>query len=214
MACLLRGVVIGLLFGLPVGAIGALTVQRSWSMGVKAGLLTGLGSSAADCFYACIGVFGLTVLSDFLLRWQTVLTAAGGLLILAMGLKHLFRTQETDPGQQRPVAGAKLFLTSFVIGLTNPAAILTFLFAFSYFGLSQMRGMAEGGSAGRRRVPRNVFLVELPFRPDTGGQTKRVRLSAPHRKPPVWRCALHLWRGRAPAAGAVNQEKLRKAAKS
>lgn len=145
MACLLRGVVIGLLFGLPVGAIGALTVQRSWSMGVKAGLLTGLGSSAADCFYACIGVFGLTVLSDFLLRWQTVLTAAGGLLILAMGLKHLFRPQETDPGQQRPVAGAKLFLTSFVIGLTNPAAILTFLFAFSYFGLSQMRGMAEGG---------------------------------------------------------------------
>ena len=65
---LLRGVLIGLLFGLPVGAVGTMTVQRTWSFGVRAGLLTGLGSSVADCLYACIGAFGLTLLSDFLLR--------------------------------------------------------------------------------------------------------------------------------------------------
>ena len=40
---LLRGVLIGLLFGLPVGAVGTMTVQRTWSFGVRAGLLTGLG---------------------------------------------------------------------------------------------------------------------------------------------------------------------------
>ena len=65
MEYLLRGIMIGLIFGLPVGAIGALTVQRTWSLGVKAGLLTGLGSSVADCFYACVGAFGLTLISDF-----------------------------------------------------------------------------------------------------------------------------------------------------
>ena len=43
MEYLLRGILIGILFGLPVGAIGALTVQRTWSLGAKAGLLTGLG---------------------------------------------------------------------------------------------------------------------------------------------------------------------------
>ena len=62
MGFLLRGMLIGLLFGLPVGAVGALTVQRAWGFGVKAGLLTGLGSSVADCFYACMGAFGLTLI--------------------------------------------------------------------------------------------------------------------------------------------------------
>ena len=51
---LLRGILIGLLFGVPAGAVGAMTVQRTWSSGVKAGLLTGLGSSVADCFYASV----------------------------------------------------------------------------------------------------------------------------------------------------------------
>lgn len=144
MEYLLRGILIGLLFGLPVGAIGALTVQRTWSLGVKAGLLTGLGSSVADCFYACVGAFGLTLISDFLLRWQNVITALGGALILAMGLKSLIRPQEELPPDEATLGGVKLFLTSFTIGITNPAAILTFLFAFSYFGISEVSGWLGG----------------------------------------------------------------------
>ena len=61
-----RGMLIGLLFGVPAGVVGAMTVQRTWNYGMKAGLLTGLGSSVADCIYACIGAFGLTVISEFL----------------------------------------------------------------------------------------------------------------------------------------------------
>ena len=141
---LLKGLLIGLLFGWPVGAVGALTVQRAWSLGVKAGLLTGLGSSAADCLYACVGAFGLTLISDFLLRWQTVVTAVGGALILFMGCKSLFQPQEGLPTDQAGLDRAKLFFTSFAIGITNPAAILTFLFAFSYFGVSQVRGWGDG----------------------------------------------------------------------
>ena len=129
---------IGLLFGLPVGAVGALTVQRTWRLGVKAGLLTGLGSSVADCFYACVGAFGLTLISDFLLRWQGIITALGGALILIMGLKSLIRPQGELLPDENPLGGAKLFLTSFAIGITNPAAILTFLFAFTYFGISEV----------------------------------------------------------------------------
>ena len=144
MEYLLRGIIIGLLFGLPVGAIGALTVQRTWGAGVKAGLLTGLGSSVADCLYACVGAFGLTLISDFLLRWQTVIAALGGALVLAMGLKSLLRPQKEAPAENTALGGVRLFLTSFAIGITNPAAILTFLFAFSYFGISGTAGLLEG----------------------------------------------------------------------
>lgn len=144
MEYLLRGILIGLLFGLPVGAIGALTVQRTWSLGMKAGLLTGLGSSVADCFYACVGAFGLTLISDFLLRSQGIITALGGVLILALGLKSLIRPQRELSPDEETLGGAKLFLTSFVIGITNPAAILTFLFAFSYCGISEVRRWSDG----------------------------------------------------------------------
>lgn len=144
MEYLLRGILIGLLFGLPVGAIGALTVQRTWSAGVRAGLLTGLGSSAADSFYACVGAFGLTLISDFLLRFQGVITALGGILILGMGLKSLLHPQDELPPEENALGGAKLFFTTFAIGITNPAAILTFLFAFSYFGISEVNGWIDG----------------------------------------------------------------------
>lgn len=76
----LRGVLIGLLFGVPAGAVGAMTVQRTWNYGIKAGLFTGFGSSVADGIYACVGAFGLTVISEFLLKYQTVINLVGGRL--------------------------------------------------------------------------------------------------------------------------------------
>lgn len=37
-----------------------------------------------------------------------------------------------------------MFFTSFAVGITNPAAALTFLFAFSWFGISGNLGIQEG----------------------------------------------------------------------
>ena len=134
VAFFLRGVLIGLLFGVPAGAVGAMTVQRTWNYGIKAGLLTGLGSSVADGIYACVGAFGLTVISEFLLKYQTVINLAGGGLVLYMGF-HLLLSKK-KPDKIPSVSGRiKTFLSSFLVGITNPAAVLTFLFAFSYFGI-------------------------------------------------------------------------------
>ena len=75
MEYLLRGILIGLLFGLPFGAVGALTVQRTWSSGVKAGLLTGFGSSVADCAYACIGAAAPPTIEQEWMSWQALPTS-------------------------------------------------------------------------------------------------------------------------------------------
>jgi threonine/homoserine/homoserine lactone efflux protein len=82
-----KGILIGLIFGVPVGAVGAMTVQRTWEHGIKAGLLTGMGSSVADCIYAAIGVFGLTIISDFLLQYQGAIHLVGGAIVLFMGIR-------------------------------------------------------------------------------------------------------------------------------
>lgn len=154
---LLQGIAIGILFGLPAGAVGAMTAQRTWMYGAKAGLLTGLGSSAADCFYACVGAFGLTFISDFLLHYQTVIHRAGGCLILLMGVRMLAgksREVQTKDKQMEKQSGRGkeehitpgLFFSSFAIGITNPAAIVTFLFAFSWFGITGNLSPGEGSS--------------------------------------------------------------------
>ena len=152
IAMIFKGILIGLIFGLPVGAVGAMTVQRTWEHGIKAGLLTGMGSSAADCIYAGIGAFGLTVVSDFLLKYQMVIHLAGGMMILLMGLGLLLRKAET--AQIPEVPGMfKMFLSAFAVGITNPAAILTFLFAFSWFGIA-----GDNTKAGGWLVVLGVFV--------------------------------------------------------
>lgn len=141
---LIKGILIGLLFGMPAGAVGAMTAQRTLNYGMKAGLLTGLGSSAADCLYACVGAFGLTLISDFLLQYQSTINFAGGCLILGMGIRMLQTKESKIKNTLAPTGGIRMFVTSFAVGITNPAAILTFLFAFSWFGINGQAGLVEG----------------------------------------------------------------------
>lgn len=143
MENLFKGILIGLMFGVPIGAVGTMTVQRTLERGFGAGLLTGLGSSAADCLYACVGVFGLTFISDFLLKYQTIITVIGGLFVLAMGISQLAR-KPSSSSPQKSAEGVKMFLSSFAVGITNPAAILTFLFAFAYFEITASSGFLDG----------------------------------------------------------------------
>lgn len=88
--------------------------------------------------------FGLTLISDFLMKYQGILNLAGGGLILWMGIRLL----RTKNGKVKNTAdftgGIRMFFTSFAVGVTNPAAVLTFLFAFSWFGITGKTGAAEG----------------------------------------------------------------------
>lgn len=133
---LIRGILIGLIFGVPAGAIGALTIQRTLNNSFFAGLVTGLGSSAADMLYACVGVFGVTLVSDFLARNQRPVSILGGLLIIALGI-HIFRQKPQSQQQESNQAKLPLyFASSFVVAVTNPATILSFLMAFAAFEIT------------------------------------------------------------------------------
>lgn len=98
---LVKGILIGLIFGIPVGAVGALTVQRAYQHGFGAGLKTGMGSSFADCLYAACGAFGLTFISDFLLKYQMPISIAGGCFVLIMGVRLFLKKEETKVSTNR-----------------------------------------------------------------------------------------------------------------
>ena len=88
---LIKGVVVGLLIAVPVGPVGVLCVRRTIFEGRLFGLVSGLGAASADTVFGIIAGFGLTVVSDWLLGWQTWLRAGGGLFLVWIGVRALTR---------------------------------------------------------------------------------------------------------------------------
>ena len=140
----LRGLLIGLVFGVPAGAIGALTIQRSLEKGFLAGLITGSGSSAADLVYSCVGVFGITVISDFLTAHQSIIRIVGGFLILLLGIAILRKKELSAVRQDTEGTLVFYFLSAFTAAILNPATILSFMIAFTAFGISGNLDVYQG----------------------------------------------------------------------
>lgn len=144
MMLFLKGVMIGLVFGVPIGAVGALTIRRTITYGAKAGFISGIGCSTADLCYSCISVFGVTLISDFILRYQSIISMMGGIIVVIMGICFIRKKQ--TPVQETS-GSAKLisfFSSSFIIAITNPATIITFMMAFTIFNIAQVSSAAEG----------------------------------------------------------------------
>lgn len=131
-----KGMLIGLVFGVPAGAIGILTIQRTLEKGFWTGLLTGLGSSAADLLYSLAGIGGIAYLSSFLIACQHILQRLGGIAILILG--GLILRKKALPAGAAPQEGSRTFhfLSSFVIAVLNPATLLSFMAAFTAFGIT------------------------------------------------------------------------------
>lgn len=147
---LVKGLVIGVIFGVPAGVVGVLSIQRVLNQGAFAGFLTGIGSSVADAFYACVGVFGITFISDFLLKHQSVICMAGCLMVIALGIRtirkkesHSLACAAGNDEEAHPRHIVYCFLSSFVIALTNPATILSFMVVFSMFRIGGDESLGE-----------------------------------------------------------------------
>lgn len=143
---LLKGILVGLVFGVPAGAIGALTIQRSLAHGFWPGLFTGLGSTAADVLYACIGVFGVTVISDFLVKYETVIALIGSVLIVVFGIL-IFRKRGADAKESTRQSNLlACFGSSFTIAIANPTTVLSFLVAFASLGIGAIHSTSQGAA--------------------------------------------------------------------
>lgn len=141
----LKGLLIGIVFGVPAGAIGALTIQRTLEGGFLYGFLTGIGSSAADVLYGIVGIFGITAITGFLNRYEATCTICGSVLIILYGILIIRKKKIAD---SRPIKSGRTYLSgfcsAFVIAIMNPATVVSFMIAFTTFGLDQQYTMIEG----------------------------------------------------------------------
>ncbi len=133
---------IGLSIAAPVGPIGLLVIQRTLRHGIAVGLATGLGAAVADAAYGAVGAFGVSALIQALQGARVPLALVGGAFLLWLA----WRTWTSAA----PAAGAEVgggpglvasFAGTFLLTLSNPATILSFIAIFGAV-LGRMGGAA------------------------------------------------------------------------
>ncbi|MFQ5788307.1 MAG: LysE family translocator, partial [Thermodesulfobacteriota bacterium] len=140
-----KGFIIGMIIATPVGPVGTLCVQRTFTEGKLHGLISGLGATVADVIFGIIAAFGLTVISNFLVEQQEWFRLFGGLFISFLGFRTflLEPKKQSDPGKAQNIVSS--FLSAFLITITNPITILTLALMFA--GLGLVGQQAQYGSA-------------------------------------------------------------------
>lgn len=143
---LIRGLLIGFSIAAPVGPIGVLCIRRTLANGWASGLLSGLGAASADAVYGCVAGFGLTFVSGFLLGQQQWLRLLGGLFLCYLGVRTLLRQPASRPAEASGSGLLGAYLSTFVLTLTNPITILSFVAIFAGLGVAGM-GQDYGAAA-------------------------------------------------------------------
>jgi threonine/homoserine/homoserine lactone efflux protein len=136
----LSGIALGFAIAAPVGPIGLLCIRRTLAEGRLVGLLTGLGAAAADALYGAIAAFGLTSLSQVLIRHQTPVRLLGGVFLCYLGLRTMIaQPRSSGPGPASRSSTSAL-ASAFLLTLTNPLTILSFAAVFAGLGIGEGTG--------------------------------------------------------------------------
>lgn len=135
LSLFIKGLIIGFAIAAPVGPIGVLCIQRSLHDGFRIGLMTGLGAALADGTYGLIAGFGLTALSSLLMTHQFWIRLIGGLFLLYLGIKLFFSPPREKSSGKSDRSSWHALGTSYLLTLTNPATILSFVAVFAGLGL-------------------------------------------------------------------------------
>ena len=120
----------------PVGPIGLLCIRRSLAEGRWMGFTIGLGAATADAVYGAIAGFGLAVVADFLVAQRNVLGIIGGLFLCYLGIRTFLSKPAEQPRELRAASFGSAYATTFVLTLTNPMTILSFVAVFAGLGLA------------------------------------------------------------------------------
>jgi threonine/homoserine/homoserine lactone efflux protein len=137
---LYKGLIIGFSIAAPVGPIGILCVKRTLSSGRIFGLLSGMGAATADALYGSIAAFGVTFISNLLLRQQIGLRLIGGAFLCYLGIKTILSQPSTTTPQINQNSLFSAYGSTFFLTLTNPLTILSFAAIFAGFGLGKPGG--------------------------------------------------------------------------
>ncbi len=136
VAAFIKGILFGMTMAIIPGPIFFLIVQRTLNDGPLVGLLCGLGAASADTVYALIAALGLTLISQFLLDYQAIISILGGIFLLYLGLKtYMRRVMYTRAADVQKKGLFNAWLSTFLLTLTNPVTIISYTVMFAGLGV-------------------------------------------------------------------------------
>jgi threonine/homoserine/homoserine lactone efflux protein len=137
---LMGGILVGLIIAIPVGPVNILCIHRTIESGWKSGVISGIGAAAADMLYGGIAGFGITLVVRFLVREQYWLRLFGGILLVVIGIAYFFKRPEPLHAHKAERGSAYSDVRStFLLTLTNPTTVLSFLAVLAALGLGAQR---------------------------------------------------------------------------
>lgn len=138
MTLFLQALFLGFLVAAPVGPIAILILQRSFQVGWRAGLASGLGAAVADALFAFLASLGLAALLEGYRESHHFVGGLGALALILVGMKFFFQNPpalKTEEVLSERYLHQYLWdsLSVFLLTLTNPMTIVAFgaLFAGS-----------------------------------------------------------------------------------
>jgi threonine/homoserine/homoserine lactone efflux protein len=115
----------GLAISAPVGPVNILCIQRAISSGWTAGVISGLGAATADTIYGAIAGFSIHFLISLLLREEFWLRFFGGILLIVIGV--IYFVKKPKPLSLNRGATKTGYISAFLLTLTNPTVVLSYL---------------------------------------------------------------------------------------
>ena len=146
---ILTGMMIGVIASAPVGPVNILCIQRTIEHGFFAGLAAGTGAVLGDGLFAFFAAWGITAISDVMLKERALLQIVGGAVLLVFGIKLFFtKPKLTDPRLRAEKDTGDGFWAyvwaipqTFFLTITNPGAMLG-MFALVGGGGSALGGLS------------------------------------------------------------------------
>lgn len=143
LVLLLKAMLAGFIVAVPIGAIGAMCLRRALQGRWLIGLATGFGAAVADALLATAAMFGLTLLTHYLLENQRPVLLVGGVFLILIGLRMIHkRRPKLKPAQPKVNGQGRRWRalgggvgTGFALTIINPATLLAFIGVFAGLGL-------------------------------------------------------------------------------
>ena len=140
---IIKGLIAGLAISAPVGPVNVLCISRVVSKGRRAGLIAGLGAACADCIYGAVAAFSISYVIYFLIRKEFWIRLVGGSLLIGIGVVYLTCPPKALDARNTESSDHSDFITAFLLNLTNPTTVLSFLAVLAVLHLGGYRGWSS-----------------------------------------------------------------------
>jgi threonine/homoserine/homoserine lactone efflux protein len=132
-----RGIIAGFAISAPVGPVNVLCISRTLTKGPRAGVVSGFGAAAADTIYGAIAGFSISFIIEFLLKEEFWIRLFGGMLLIGIGIRYYFKEPKRLDEEREKDSPHAEFASAFLLNLTNPTTVLSFLAVLAVLGLGQ-----------------------------------------------------------------------------